>query len=91
MRQHLISLIRDRILTAILVKLVGVSAGFKAWIIKLLVTELYDRIGEPFLKAGIRLGLFYADKGTGKIKSRSLKEAKEAGNEDDFNDVIDDL
>lgn len=78
---------------AALKSLLGASymIGFKAWLVKFIVTELFEEIGEPLIKAGfIRMGYYY-DRVNGNIIVKRIHEAREDENEQEYNNAIDDL
>ena len=66
----------------------AVGGGFKAWLIKLIITEFMDEIGEPLLRAGLnRIGYAY-DRVKGKVLIKKLSEATD---ETDYDSTIDDI
>lgn len=69
----------------------GYMLGFKAWLVKFIITELFDEIGEPLIKAGfIRLGYYY-DRVNGEIIVKRIHQAKEDNNAQDYDNATDDL
>jgi hypothetical protein len=71
-------------------KILGSAAagGFKAWLVKYVVTELYEEIGEPLVRAALnRVGYVY-DKVEGKVLIKKLRESE---NEAEYDSTIDDI
>lgn len=67
------------------------ASGFTSWIVKIIIENLFNVIGVPIINFAIRKGLVLYDKNQGKIKVKKLRKAKEEGNEQDYNDTIDDV
>jgi hypothetical protein len=67
------------------------GVGFKAWLIKFVVTELYEEIGEPLIKAAfVQMGYYY-DRTKGKITIKRIQEARESNNGQAYNTAVDDI
>lgn len=78
---------------AALKKLLGSAAlgGFKTWIIKYIITELFEELAEPLMKAAfVKMGYFY-DRVEGKIIVKRIEQAREAGNGEDYDNATDDV
>lgn len=65
--------------------------GFRAWLIKYIVTELFEEIAEPLIKASFRRMGYLYDRAGGKIQVKKLNEAREDNNEDSYNSSVDDI
>lgn len=72
-----------------LVKILGTAAagGFRAWIIKKIVTHFYDEVAKKVAEYG---GYIYY-KIDGKIQFKRLQEAKEDNDQDKYDDTIDNI
>lgn len=69
----------------------AIMGGFRAWLIKFVVTELFEEIGEPLIKAAfVKLGYYY-DRIEGKIQVKRIEDAREANNEDDYINASNDV
>jgi hypothetical protein len=92
-KKALIEFLKGSAVKLALKKILGTAAmgGVKGWLIKLIVTELFEEIAEPVIKYLIRKGALAYDKAEGKIKIKKLERAKEANNEADYNSTIDDI
>lgn len=92
-KKALIDFLKGSAVKFALKKILGTAAmgGVKGWLVKLIVTELFEEIGEPVIKYLIRKGALAYDKVEGKIKIKKLEAAKEEGNEDGYNRTIDDI
>lgn len=74
-------------------KILGTAAmgGFKAWLIKYIVTELFEEIGEPLIKAAfVKLGYYY-DRIEGKIIVKKIQDAREDNDADAYDNATDDV
>jgi hypothetical protein len=90
LKENLINFLRGHAVKLALKKILGSAAagGFKAWLVKYVITELYDEIGEPLVRAAVnRIGYTY-DKVEGKVLIKKLNEAQ---NEADYDSTIDDI
>jgi hypothetical protein len=66
----------------------GAGIGIKAWVIKFVVTELYEEIGEPVAKAAmLQVGYLY-DRHEGRVIVQKLKEAEDGQT---YDDAVDDI
>lgn len=92
-KKALIDFLKGSAIKFALKKILGTAAmgGVKGWLIKLIVTELFEEIGEPVVNYLIRKGALAYDKAEGKIKIKKLERAKESNNEADYNSTIDDI
>lgn len=65
------------------------GAGFQAWIIKYAVTELFEEIAQPLIKAAfVEMGYEYR-RHEGKILITKLQHAREDHNETDYDSTVD--
>lgn len=67
------------------------GVGFKAWLVKFVVTELYEEAAEPAVKAAIVEGGFQIRKYQGGIVLRKIKKAQEEGNAEEYDRGVDDI
>lgn len=58
--------------------------GVKAWVVKFIVTELFDHVAEPVIEYAIRKGHLFVDKREGKMKLSKIERAKDENNADDY-------
>lgn len=63
--------------------------GLKGWLIKLVLTEFYDEVGEPIIKAGVRHAGYLYDKAEGKVLIRKLNEAELKHDKEKYNSITD--
>jgi hypothetical protein len=92
-RDIVISQLKGAAIKAALKKILGsaVMGGFKAWLVKFVVTELFEQVGEPLIRLSFRKGLFLVDKVSGKLLIIKLRNAKENSDENSYDDAIDKL
>lgn len=76
---------------AALVKLVKTSVGFRAWIIKILVEELFEEVIEPAIKMSFRRLKYEYDRKEGEIIVKKIDEARQNGNQADYDSSVDDI
>lgn len=89
-KDYLVKFLRGEAVKLALKKILGsvAAGGFKAWLVKYIITELYDEIGEPLVRAAVnRVGYTY-HKIEGKVLIKKLGEAQ---NEADYDSTIDDI
>lgn len=92
-KKILIEQLKGAAVKAALKKLLGsaVIGGPKAWIIKYIVTELFEEIGEPLIKAAfIKMGYYY-DRVEGKIIVKKIHDAREDNDADAYDNATDDV
>lgn len=65
--------------------------GFKAWIIKVIITELFDELGEPLIRAGVNQVGYIYDKIDGKVQIKKIHKAREDNDADAYNRHIDNV
>lgn len=73
-----------------LAKIVGATAGFRAWLVKWVTEYFFDTLAEPIVRLAMRKGQLVIDKSKGKIVFLKAKKAKQDGNKDDYLDSISD-
>lgn len=78
--------LEDKLVKAALKKVLGsaMAGGFKAWLIKLIVTELAEEVALPVIQLSTRKGLLFYDKVSGSIKYKKIEKAKESGKESEY-------
>lgn len=69
----------------------GAGVGFKAWLIKFVVENLFEEIAEPLIKAAFTFMGYSYNRVEGNILVKRLKEAQENNDEDAYNDTVDDI
>jgi hypothetical protein len=92
-QKALINFLKGSAVKLAIKKILGTAAvgGIKGWLIKIIVTELFEEIAEPLIKLALRKGLLVYDKIDGNIKIKRLEKAKEENNETNYNSTIDDI
>lgn len=63
--------------------------GFKGWLIQLIVTELFEEIGEPIINRVLNAAGYHYDRLEGKNLVRRIQGARNADDEDAYNDSVD--
>lgn len=63
--------------------------GFKGWLIRLVVTELYEEIGEPIIKYALNEVGYQYDKVKGRVIVRRIEKARNENNPDGYNSAVD--
>ena len=86
-------MLKDVAVKIALKKLLGsvLAGGPKAWIIKFIVSELFEEIVEPLIKLSIRKGLLLYDITEGKITIKKITSAKEQGDSDAYRRNVSDV
>lgn len=89
----LINFLKGAAVKYALKKLLGsaVMGGFRAWLVKFIVEELFEYVAEPIIKLAVRKSLLVYDKGIGKIRIKRIEKAKEEGDESGYIDNISDV
>jgi hypothetical protein len=92
-KEALLSLLKDRIIKFALKRILGAAlmSTFWGWLAKFLFEELYEEVFEPFLRFGLNKLGYYTHKSEGKLIIEKIREAREEGNEQDYDHAIDDL
>lgn len=85
----LISYLKQNFVKAALKKLLGsaIAGGFKAWIIKYIVTELFEEVAQPLIELAFRKAGYMHEVKQGE---HTLKRIQNAQNNDDWRDAIND-
>lgn len=93
LKKSLIDFFKGAAIKAALKALLGsaTAGGIKGWIIKYVVTELFEEVAEPLIKLSIRKGLLVHDKIEGKIKIKKINKAKDENDADTYWDTISDI
>lgn len=79
------------LLDYLLLKVIKTSAGFKAWLVTFLVEKAFDEVLEPAIKLGVRKFKYEYRKIEGKVIIEKIEEAKENGNQSDYDSNVDDI
>ena len=92
-QKNLIAFLKGSAVKLAIKKILGTAAvgGIKGWIIKIIVTELFEEVAEPLIKLALRKGFLAYDKIDGSIKIKKLEKAKAENNETSYNSTIDDI
>jgi len=89
LKSALIKWAKTKAVTLALKKILGSAAmgGFKAWLIKYIVSELFEELVEPMMKLAFRkVGYLYEVK----RGERTLKRIENAQDVDDWRDAVGD-
>ena len=77
----LVSILEKELTRALLIKIVGSTTGFKAWLAKFVIEEvLIDEVIVPGLEYGERKLILIYDKANGHYVYKKLEEAADNGN-----------
>lgn len=92
-RDILIEQLEGQAVKLALKKILGSAAmgGFRAWLIKFIVVELFDLIAEPIIKFGFRRAGYLYNKVNGKIQVKRLQRARDESDEDAYNAAVRDI
>ena len=69
----------------------AIMGGFKAWLVRLITTKLYDELAKPIIELAIRKGYLLYDIKKGKLLLKDINRAKDNKNEADYIDSISDV
>lgn len=78
-------------LSFVLSKIGWTLGGFKVWVLKLLVEYFYDSVAKPMMLLALRKGGWVYRTVEGKAQIIRLEDAKKEGDEQSYNDVVDDI
>lgn len=89
-KTRLIEFLKGKAVKVALKKLLGSAAlgGFKAWLIKFIVIELFEEVAQPLILLAYRKGMRVVDEANGKLKVKKIEKAKEEGSEDGYTSTI---
>jgi hypothetical protein len=65
--------------------------GFYGWVVNMALNKFYDEVGEPLIELGIRRVGYVYHKVEGKVLIKKLKKAQGEGDEDSYDDIVDDI
>ncbi len=88
-----IKYLKSAAIKAALLQFLGstIAGGWKAWLIKFIVTELFEEVAEPLVKYFFRKIGYVYDRVEGEIKFNRIKEAKENNDKISYNIAVDDV
>lgn len=91
-KDWLIPFLKGAAVKAALKKLLGsaVMGGFKGWLIKFVVTELFEEIAEPLIKAGLNHVGYLYDKVDGNVKVKRIERARSEDDHDTYRATVND-
>jgi len=89
-RDQIVEHLKGKAIKLALKKVLGsvMAGGIKGWLVKFVVTELFEEIAEPLIKLAIRKGFVLYDKIEGSINVKQTEKAKDEGNYDDYLDHV---
>lgn len=85
------SWLKGKALRWVLLRALGTTAGWKAWILKYLVTELFEEVVEPMIKALFREINEALDEQEGKKKFKRIQEAMREEDPVKYDAAVDDV
>ena len=65
------------------------AVGFKAWLVKFVVENLWDEFVEPLMNAALIEVKYIKDKIDGKITAEKIEKARRSGDASAYNDAVD--
>jgi len=74
-----------------LIKLIGTTVGFKAWLVRFVLENFIEEIGEPVVRAGIVEIKYYFNKKNGEKVAIKIEKARSGDDQDAYDDAVDDL
>ena len=91
LKKIVIDILKGQAIKFALKKILGsaIIGGPKAWIIKFIVTELFEEVAEPLIKLAFRKMGYAYNKVQGEVFVKKLDKANEENDEQAFNDAID--
>lgn len=92
-KELLISQLKGAAFKATLKKFLGTAAGggLKAWVIKKILTEFSDEIGEPVVRGMLtNVGYIY-DKIDGHVVIKRMRKAEQENNSGGYDSAVDDI
>lgn len=92
-KTELIKFLKGAAIKAALKQLLGSAAmgGIKGWLIKFVVTELFEEVAEPLIKMALNHVGYIYDKQRGRVVIKRLERAENEGDEDGYNSASDDV
>ena len=85
--------LKGQVFKLALKKILGSAAmgGFKAWIIRFILENLWDEIVEPLMNAALVEIKYIKDKVDGKITAKKIEQARLSGDQDSYDSAVDEL
>lgn len=91
-KEKIIAFFKTKFMEKAIVALFKIAPkGFYGWVVNIILSKLYDEIGEPLVEAGVRKVGYVYHKVEGKVLIKRLKKAQEDGNEDEYDDITTDI
>jgi len=92
-KEILINFLKGEAIKLALKNILGsaIMGGPKAWLIKFVVTELFEELGEPLIKAALNKIGYYYDKIDGNINIGKIKKARASDDKEGYNQAIDNI
>lgn len=92
-RTYLINHLKGAALKTALLYLIKspVLLGFRTWLIKFILEEFFEEIGEPLVKAFFVKFNYSMDRVEGEILIKRIKKAKDENNQTDYDNTTDDI
>ncbi|GEM_PF-4613603 len=90
LKPKIVPWLKSQVVTQAIKKILGtkLAVGFKGWLIKYIIENLFDEVAKPMIEAIIRKGELIYDNKKGEIQIKRLKNAKDV---DDYNTIIGDI
>lgn len=92
-KEALINFFKQNAIKFALIKLVksGGALGFRTWLVKFIVTHLFEEVAEPLIRAGLIQVGYYYNRIDGKILVKKLEEAKRDNDQGAYDRTVDDI
>lgn len=65
------------------------AVGFKGWLVKFIITNLWEELAAPIIKAGLVEISYIEDKIDGKVTAKKIEKARRSGSNEDYNNAVD--
>lgn len=87
----LVEHLKGRVFKLALKKILGSASagGFKAWLVKFVLENLWEELAEPLIKAGLVEIKYIKDNFDGNITAKRIEKARRSENVQDYNDAAD--
>ena len=91
LKGSVIQWLKSAAVKAALLRFLGssISGGWKAFVVKFIVTELFEEIAEPIVRYAFREMGYAYNRIEGEVVLKKIKQAKKEDNEEDYNTHLD--
>ena len=90
-KTKILAFLRGEVFKSLLVSFLKaqVMGGLRAWLLKIMLTEFYDEVAEPYIEISLERGRFEITTQKGKIIVKKLESADENDNQSDYDSASD--